>query len=351
MINFNKVYENVYENVYDIRRGGNLMPYIPPFELTEKMFSLVEEISENLGSLKHVNDLEKFPRLRRASRIRSIHSSLAIENNSLSIEDVTDVIDGKRVIGDKDDILAVKNAKEAYKLIPQYNPCEIKDLLKAHFVMMNGLVDGAGNFRHGAVGVFDSNGRPIHIAPSADIVPENMLNLFEWLKNSKTNQLIKSCVFHYEFEFIHPFNDGNGRTGRLWQTVILTNWKPIFQWIPIESIIKDNQEKYYLSISDSTKKGSSTPFIEFMLGCINEAVKDIANNTRNHYNHISKQITALLNVMETYPLSSNEIMERLNLKSRNSFLEHYIKPALAAGLIVMTIPDKPKSKNQMYIKL
>lgn len=327
------------------------MSYTPPFELTETMFSLVEEISEKLGSLKYVNDLEKLPRLRRVSRIRSIHSSLAIENNSLSIEDVTDVIDGKRVIGDRDDILAVKNANEAYKLIPEYDPYRINDLLKAHKTMMSGLVSGAGSFRNGAVGVFDSNGKPVHIAPSADMVPQSMENLFTWLRESKTNILIKSCIFHYEFEFIHPFNDGNGRTGRLWQTAILTSWRPVFQWIPIESIIKDNQEKYYQAINESTRKGSSTPFIEFMLGCIKEAIEDIENNTRNHYNHISKQINRLLNIMKTYPLSAKEIMDRLNLKSRHSFLERYIKPALESGLIAMTIPDKPKSKNQMYYKL
>ena len=163
--------------------------------------------------------------------------------------------------------------------------------------------------------------------------------------------LIKSCVFHYELEFIHPFRDGNGRIGRLWQTILLSSWKPIFEWIPIESIIKDNQEDYYNAIKISTYEGKSNAFILFMLSVINSAIKDILADTRNHYNHLSVYINALMRVMEAYPQSATELMEKLNVKSRNSFRDNYLKPAMEAGLIGMTIPEKPTSKNQMYFKL
>ena len=327
------------------------MSYKSPFELNDNILTLVSEIMENIGSLTAINSLEKLPRLRKISRIRSIHSSLAIENNSLSFEEVIDVINGKKVLGKEEEIKAVKNAFETYKLMSSMNPYDLDDLIYAHGIMMEGLVNEAGLLRTKGVGVFDSNGNVVHMAPPARMVEENMNNLFEWLKNSSTNILIKSCVFHYEFEFIHPFNDGNGRMGRLWQTLILSKWKPIFEWIPIESIIKDNQEEYYKAIERSNKSSSSTCFIEFMLSCINEAIKDIALNSRKHYRHISKQINDLMNVIEDYPLSAIELMEKLNLKSRNAFRDNYLKPALEAGLIAMTIPDKPNSKNQRYYKI
>ncbi|MDE5910908.1 MAG: Fic family protein, partial [Clostridia bacterium] len=249
--------------------------YIPPYDLTDEMLDLVAQIMETLGQLNGVNGLEKLPRLRRVSRIKSIHSSLAIENNTLSIEQVTDVIDGKRVIGPQEDILAVKNANEAYKILKEVDPYEIKDLLKVHGVMMKDLVGEAGQLRTGQVGVYNGDGEVIHIAPSADIVPTLLNQLFEWVKTAKVNMLIKSSVFHYEFEFIHPFRDGNGRTGRLWQTALLASWKDIFAWIPIVRIIKVKQEEYSKGILSSTSQGKSNSFIIFMLDVINKAIKDI----------------------------------------------------------------------------
>lgn len=325
--------------------------YIPPYDLTDEMIELTSEIMENVGRLGNVNDLKKLPRLRRVNRIKSIQSSLAIENNTLSLEQVTDVIDGKRVLGPQDDILAVKNAFEVYKAIPSFNPYSIDDLKKAHGVMMNGLIPGAGNFRTSAVGVFNEKGEVIHIAPPQDMVDELMRQLFDWLQTSKTPMLIRSCVFHYEFEFIHPFGDGNGRTGRLWQTVLLSNWKSIFEWIPVESIIKNNQDEYYRAIRLSTSEGKSNQFILFMLNVIKKAVEEIENDTRNHQRHLNKQIDALLSVVETYPLSALELMEKLGLKSRQTFRNNYLRPALEAGLIAMTNPDQPTSCNQRYYKI
>lgn len=325
--------------------------YIPPYEITDEMLELVSEIMENLGKLSGVNELEKLPRLRRVSRIKSIHSSLAIENNTLSIEQVTDVINGKRVLAPQKDIEEVHNAFNAYEKLSEINPYSIDDLLKIHCIMMNGLVKEAGSLRSGQVGVYNQDGKVVHLAPPADFVPQQLGQLFDWVKNSNANMLIKSSVFHYEFEFIHPFNDGNGRTGRLWQTALLASWKPIFAWIPIESIIKDNQEDYYNAITLSTSQGKSNIFIEFMLDVINKAIKDIITDTRNHYNHINTQITELMKVIESYPQSATELMEKLNLKSRLGFRKNYLQPALDAGLIGMTEPDKPTSKNQKYFKI
>lgn len=325
--------------------------YIPPYDITDEMLELVSEIMENLGKLSGVNELEKLPRLRRVSRIKSIHSSLAIENNTLSIEQVTDVINGKRVLAPQKDIEEVHNAFNAYEKLSEINPYSIDDLLKIHGIMMNGLVKEAGRLRSGQVGVYNQDGKVVHLAPPADFVPQQLGQLFDWVKDSNANMLIKSSVFHYEFEFIHPFNDGNGRTGRLWQTALLASWKPIFAWIPIESIIKDNQEDYYNAITLSTSQGKSNIFIEFMLDVINKAIKDIITDTRNHYNHINNQITELMKVIESYPQSATELMEKLNLKSRLGFRKNYLQPALDAGLIEMTEPDKPTSKNQKYFKI
>ena len=325
--------------------------YNPPYDITDDMLVLVSEIMEQLGHLNAINDLEKLPRLRRISRIKSIHSSLAIENNTLTIAQVEDVINGKRVLGPQEDIQEVKNAFEAYKQINNLDVFNVDKLLEVHAVMMKGLVAQVGRFRTTQVGVYNSNGKLIHMGTQQEFVPVQMIALFDWLKESKSNMLIKSSVFHYEFEFIHPFQDGNGRMGRLWQTALLAEWKSIFEWIPIESIIKDNQQQYYDAIKKSTSEGKSNQFILFMLDVINKAIKDITKDTRNHYHHINNQIEALLDIMENYPMSAVEIMELLGLKSRDGFRKNYLTPAIEACLIGMTIPEKPTSKNQRYFKL
>lgn len=325
--------------------------YTPPYDINDEMLELVSEIMENLGKLSSVNELERIPKLRKVNRIRSIHSSLAIENNTLSIEQVTDLINGKRVLGPKKDIIEVNNANLAYAKLNKINPYSIKELLLTHEIMMDGLVNQAGKFRSGKVGVFNEKNEIVHLAPPEDLVPNLINQLFDWIKTSNANMLIKSSVFHYEFEFIHPFNDGNGRMGRLWQTALLASWKPIFAWVPIESIIRDNQEDYYKSITLSTSQGKSNVFILFMLNVINKAIKDIITDSRNHNNHLNNQITKLMKVMESYPQSASELMKKLNLKSRDGFRKNYIQPSLEAGLIGMTDPNKPTSRNQKYFKV
>jgi Fic family protein len=212
--------------------------------------------------------------LRKKNQIRTIHSSLAIENNSLSLKQVTDIIDGKHVLGAPDEIQEVKNAIEAYRLMPQLDAFKEKDLLKAHGLMMSQLVRNAGHYRQEGVGVFDGNGNCLHMAPPPAQVPELMGDLFHWVKTCKTHPLVYSCVFHYEFEFIHPFIDGNGRMGRYWQTMLLSKWKGIFAWIPVESIVKQHQQEYYNVIAKCDAAGESTLFIEFMLQCLLEAMEN-----------------------------------------------------------------------------
>lgn len=325
--------------------------YVPPYEITDEMLRLISDIMENLGRLSGVNELEKLPRLRRVNRIKSIHSSLAIENNTLSFEQVTAVINGKPVLAPQKDVLEVQNAFRAYEKLDEINPYSIDDLLKIHGVMTDGLVKEAGQLRSGQVGVYNQDGKVVHLAPPAEFVPGQIAQLFDWVQTSKTNMLIKSSVFHYEFEFIHPFNDGNGRTGRFWQTALLASWKPIFAWIPIESIIKNNQEAYYNAIALSTSQCKSNIFVEFMLDVINNAIKELVDDAKNHSNHLNNRITELLKVIEPYPQSATELMEKLNLKSRAGFRNNYLQPALDAGLIGMTEPDKPTSKNQKYFKV
>lgn len=322
----------------------------PPFNITEEMLEYVAEIAEELGGIKSVEALDKLPRLRRIGRIKSIHSSLAIENNSLTLEQVSDIIEGKRVIGPPDEILEVKNAFAAYKELESVDPYNMKDLLRVHGIMTNGLVEEGGKFRTVNEGIYSSDGRVVHIAPQPHMVPKLMDGLFGWLKTSKAHALIKSSVFHYGFEFIHPFRDGNGRIGRIWHTAILMTWKLVFAWIPIESIIRERQAEYYEAIAKSTSAGASDAFILFMLRATLNAVRAIAADAQAHISHINARIRELLAVLEHFPLSSAEIMERLKLKSRDGFRNNYLKPALEAGLIFMTEPDKPTSKNQMYFK-
>ena len=327
--------------------------YVPPFEITNTILDRVSSIMKSIGKLDNYKNLNKMPILRRNNRIKSIHSSLAIEANSLTIEQVKDVIDGKSVIGPQDEIQEVKNAYEAYKIIKEVNPYSIKDLKKVQGIMTYLIKDDAGKFRKGNEGVFDKNGKCIHVCPPPEQVNGLMKQLFNWMKTNKKNinPLILSSVFHYEFVFIHPFSDGNGRTSRLWQNAILLNWEEIFEYVPIESQIKKYQNDYYKTINNCNKNGNSTEFIEFMLKMIDETLLELLDATSVQSNHISVYVNKLLEVMEPgVAMTSNEIMKKLGMKSRISFRDNYLKPALENGLIKMTNPDKPTSKNQMYYR-
>lgn len=328
--------------------------YIPPFEITNNILDRVSSIMKSIGKLDNYKDLNKMPILRRNNRIKSIHSSLAIEANSLSFEQVKDVIDGKIVIGPQDEIQEVKNAYNAYKMIKEVDPYSIQDLKKVHGVMTYLVVKESGNFRKGNEGVFDENGNCIHVCPPPEQVNGLMKQLFDWMKNNqdKVNPLILSSVFHYEFVFIHPFSDGNGRTARLWQNIILSNWEEIFEYVPIESQIKKYQEEYYKAIANCDHKGDSTEFIEFMLRMIDETLLELLDTTSVQSSHISSYVNKLLEVMEPgVAMTRTELMEKVEMKSRASFMENYLNPAIENGLVKMTNPDKPTSKNQMYYKV
>ena len=247
--------------------------YKPPFTVSAKAINLIAMISSQLERYAIRMEQEDTLRLRRANRIKTIHSSLAIEGNTLSEGEVQAVLEGKKVIAPLKEIQEVKNAIKTYELYPKLNPFSIQDLLLAHGTMMSGLVDEAGMFRKGGVGVFDGD-KPIHIAPPADRVRDLMSDLFGWLENADDHLLIRSCVFHYEFEFIHPFADGNGRIGRLWQSLILGRLNPIFEHLPVENMVYSNQQAYYHAINRSSDLGDSGPFIDFMLEEILNALVD-----------------------------------------------------------------------------
>ena len=238
----------------------------------------VIEIAELVGRVSVTDKISMNPTLRRTNRIQTIYSSLAIEQNTLDIEQVTAVLSGKRVIASPKDIAEVQNAYEIYDNMDKLNPYSIDDLLKAHSVMERGLLNEAGEFRSRPVGVADSEGNILHFGTLPQYVPNLIQELLEWTEKSEIHLLIKSCVFHYEFELIHPFADGNGRMGRLWHTLLLSKWNPIFAWLPIESIIHDNQSEYYNAINISNNNGKSTVFIEFMLSVIKQALQESIND-------------------------------------------------------------------------
>ena len=325
--------------------------YKPPFDITNLMINKIIAITEKVSTISSFNSLKRMPILRKNNKIKSIHSSLTIEANSLSIKEVEDVIDGKKVLGPEKEIIEVKNAYEAYSMVEEFDGYNENDLLKAHKILTNSLLEDSGKYRNHGEGVYDGE-RLIFMAPPQDIVPTLMNDLFSWLKSDKeTHILIKSCVFHYEFVFIHPFSDGNGRVARLWQNVLLTKWKPFFEYVPLESQIEKYQNEYYKTISKCHKNGNSNLFIEFILKMLDETLNDVLKNINKEVNNISIQVNKLLDVMDKdIPLTANEIMKRLNIKSKETLRNSYLNPALENGLIKMTIPDKPNSKNQRYVR-
>ncbi len=321
----------------------------PPYRITDEMLLLVTAIERESQRVAGAHWLENKPQLRRNNRIQSIHASLAIEANSLSLDQVRDVIDGRTVLGPQKEIQEVKNAYDAYEQLPNIDPFRPEHLLALHGIMMKGLVPDAGSFRAGEEGVF-SGGNCIFMAPPARLVPAHMHTLFDWLgKAGRTvHPLLLSSVFHYEFVFIHPFSDGNGRMARLWQTALLMQWENLFQYLPIENQIHGFQDAYYKAISDSHAAGESSAFIMFMLRMIDQVLSELApapDTSRDPY------INRLLDVMEYgTAYSAQELLGLLGLKSRLGLRKYYLLPALEKNLIFMTLPEKPTSKRQRYQK-
>ena len=283
--------------------------YEPPFDPTDKITATALDIAEMVGRLAPDSALSSSPVLHRELRIKTIHSSLAIEQNTLTMEQVTDIIDGRRVFGPPDDIREVRNAKRAYDLLGNWDPRNMDDLLEAHGVMMEGLRKDAGTFRTKNAGVYDGD-RLIHAGTPASYVPEVMADLFEWLGSTKLHPLLASCVFHYEFEFIHPFSDGNGRIGRLWHTLLLARWRSVLAWLPIESMIRERQDAYYAALNESNATGSSTAFVAFMLSAIRDAMEPFCTEERRE-DGLRNSILSLM--AETPSITVSEIAEAVGL--------------------------------------
>lgn len=326
--------------------------YIPPYTISNKMFELVSEISEKVGRITSHKELESKPHLRRNNRIRSIHSSLKIEANSLSLSDVRDVINGHLVLGDQKEIQEVKNAYVAYEKIPEIDPTSISDLKRIHGILTYRTARESGVFRKGDEGVL-SGSECIFVAPPPHMVNELMRDLMQWVKENEgvIHPLILSAIFHYEFVFIHPFADGNGRMARLWHTVLLYRWRSVFEYIPLESQIERFQNEYYDAIAVCHTKDNSDIFIEFMLDMINQILDEVVLQVNRSNSEVSEYVKRMLAVMEYEVLyTSNSIMEALGLKSKETLRKNYINPAMELGLIKMTLPDKPNSRNQRYVK-
>ena len=316
--------------------------YQPPFTVTPKIIDLISRISEKIGEINSLESDRQHINLRKENRIRTIHSSLAIENNSLSIEQITAIIEGKRVLGAPNEIQEVKNALQAYELLLSIDSTSEKDLLHAHKLMMQDLITGNGKYRKDGVGIFDG-AEVVHVAPPAERVPVLMSDLFDWLKNAEVHPLIKSCVFHYEFEFIHPFQDGNGRIGRLWQSAILKDWRKVFAWIPVESLIKENQQDYYKALNVSDTKADSTAFIEFMLCLILNTIEEIIENQSKVTVKVTQKVTVnqkkILDTIKENPyITQTELSEKIGIARKNIISN--MKKMQDAGILVRHGADK-----------
>jgi len=331
------------------------MSYQPPFTLSAKTLNLIASISEKLGRLSSLDEQAQALRLRRVNQIRTIQGSLAIEGNTLSVEQITAVLDGKPVSAPPKEVQEVKNALAVYEKFDDWHPLNEQAMLKAHRVLMLGLVEQLGMYRSGGVGVM-SGKEVVHMAPPANQVPRLIGNLFNWLQQTDHHPLIASAVFHYEFEFIHPFAYGNGRMGRLWQSLILAKWNPLFANLPIESLVYAHQADYYQAIGESTEQTDCAPFIEFMLTVIDTTLTEQLNTTPQ----VTPQVTpqAVIDVLQKHPglvtfcqkpRSRVELQAFCNLKDREHFRKTVLKPLLEAGWLIQTLPDKPNSPKQKYI--
>ncbi len=337
----------------------------PPYTITTNILKLVAAICERLAPLSPLllmsscSPESMSPQLRRANHIRTIHASLAIENNTLSLEQVTAIMDGKIVMGPPRDIQEVRGAVAAYESLQQWKPYLLSDLLTAHKILMHDLVSNAGALRTSGVGVFQ-DGRVVHMAPPAHLLRQHMEKLLHWLQTTEEHPLVVSCVFHYEFEFLHPFLDGNGRMGRLWQTLILSKWNPLWAYIPVETIVRMRQNTYYEVLGQCDARGEATLFVEFMLQALHDALcefesslnasDNVASSSLVHKKAIQfpPYIEQLLTVLQGKEYSLKELMEAMGYKDVKSFRTKVINFALEKKLIERTEPDAPRSPTQKY---
>lgn len=335
----------------------------PPYTITEKAADYLAGIVETVTALEYGTGFKRNLRLHRVNRLKTIHSSLAVEGNLLSLGEVSAVIEGKLVAGRQADIKEVKNAYEAYDSIMGFNPYRVEDFLEAHRLMTEGLVREAGRFRSGEVGVF--NGAvPIHLGVRPQFVPDLVADLLRWARESELHPVLKSAVVHYEIEMIHPFADGNGRMGRLWQTLILAKWKEVFAWIPMESALYSNRPQYYRAIAESRAENDSGAFIEFSLSTILVSLREQQLEQKKHKDEhkdehkdkhrderqaeLSGVQRAVLEALKQGPLSRREIFEAIGLRGDFRAFKRHVEPLIDEGLISMTLPDKPSSRLQKY---
>ena len=330
----------------------------PPYTITEKAADYLAKIVEIVTRLEYGTGFKRDIRLHRKNRMRTIHSSLAIEGNSLTLGEVTAVIEGKVVAGKQTEIKEVKNAYEAYDKIMTFDPYDVKDFLKAHKLMTQGLVEEAGKFRSGDVGVFDGD-VAVHIGARPQFVPDLIKDLLDWGRKSDLHPVLKSAILHYEIETIHPFADGNGRMGRLWQTLLLAKWNEIFAWIPMESVMNQNRPEYYDALYYGQHSGDSSRFMEFTLSALLEVLQKTNADllaaeqvTEQDDAQVTEQVDRAEKIIEfcAEPKSREEIQLFVGIAHREHFRAKILKPLLDSGKLKMTIPDKPNSRNQKYVK-
>lgn len=323
-------------------------PRNPPFTITPRILGQVADCCERVGEWRGGRALSLSPQLRRENRIRSIQASLAIENNTLSVDQVTAILDGKRVMGLPREIQEVKNAIVCYERLADFDLTSVDDFRQAHGILMQSLADDAGEFRSGGVGVYRDD-QVVHMAPPASRVRKLIADLFQWFDGSDLHPLISSSILHYEIEFIHPFSDGNGRMGRFWQSLALARWHPELAFLPVETVVREHQDAYYEALGEADRKGDATPFVEFILKAIKEALKNHPN-TDQEIDQVSDQVKSVLNAFEkvSAPLTTEKILQRIGLRHKPSFRKNYLNPALQGDFIERTEPRSPRSPTQRY---
>ena len=323
----------------------------PPYTITIKAADYLAKIVESVTRLEFGTGFKRDMKLHRKNRVRSVHSSLAIEGNTLTLGEVTAVIEGKRIAGKQAEVKEVKNAYEAYDKIMTFDPYAIKDFLKAHKLMTQDLLSESGRFRSGDVGVFDGN-VAVHIGARPQFVPQLMEDLLGWARTSELHPVLKSAVLHYEIETIHQFADGNGRMGRLWQTLLLAKWNAIFAWIPMESVVYEKRSQYYQTLQDAQRTNDSGAFVEFTLSAILDTITEQSKHQVKHEDkHQVKLSDAQLSVLKALKgktLSRKEIFTAIGMNGDTRSYKRNIEPLLADSLIEMTVPDKPNSRLQKY---